>query len=426
MNKYKINLQPYKGTQDYYPEDMFKRNYLFNIWRETATQFGYEEYDTPLLEEANLYKAKSGEELGSTQLYNFIDKGGREIAIRPEMTPSLARLIAQRSNELSKPIRWFSIDKFYRFEKPQRGRAREFFQLNLDIFGIQSIQAELEVFMFINSVMNKLKAPTNSWAVYVNNRYLTEYFINDILKLSQDLKAPLYKAIDNYLKIKREEFKPYLIDIGLSEKQATLVLDIMNYSIEDIKQYKGKNRGVDELLRLFELTESLGLNNFIFKPYIIRGIAYYTGTVIEMFDIGSRENPRALFGGGRYDDLLDIFDKPKIPAFGIGWGNITMNDFLTTYNLYPEYSKGLYIYVLQSDDIEIKELFEISNIFRSKGYIVETSLEKKDIRKQLTYASKKQAKYSIMKLGDQYILKDMSKGEQKEFTTIQDLSSFSI
>jgi len=426
MNKYKLNLQPYKGTQDYYPEDMFKRNYLFNIWRETAIQFGYEEYDTPFLEEANLYKAKSGEELGSTQLYNFIDKGGREVAIRPEMTPSLARLIAQRSNELSKPIRWFSIDKFYRFEKPQRGRTREFFQLNFDIFGISTIQAELEVFMFINTVMNKLKAPKESWAVYVNNRYFIEYIVNDILKIDDQLKPALYKAIDNYLKINRDEFKPYLIDIGLNEDQAKQLVEIMNYNIDDIKKYKGENRGVDELLELFELTESLDLDNFVFKPYIMRGIAYYTGTVIEMFDIGSKENPRALFGGGRYDDLLDIFDKPKIPAFGIGWGNITMNDFLTTYNLYPEYTKGIDIYVLQSDELSTKEVFEISNSFRTKGYVVETSLEKKDIRKQLTYASKKQAKYTIMKLGDSYIVKNMNNGEQTEFSSIEGLFSFSI
>jgi histidyl-tRNA synthetase len=405
--KYKLNTQPYKGTKDYYPKDMFKRNYIFDIWKETAIEFGYEEYDTPLLEEANLYKAKSGEELGSTQLYNFLDKGDREVAIRPEMTPSLARIVAAKINELPKPIRWFNIGKYYRYEKPQRGRTREFFQLNIDILGIDNVNAEIEIFQFIDRVMKKFNTPADVWCIYINNRKLLDYFFNTILQLDVDLKDKVAKAIDNYKKIKKEEFPKYLEDLGLSEAQTNQLLTFLECDTSYLK--KLDNDGARDILQILDKCKELGIKNIEFRPYIIRGLAYYTGTVMELFDIGSLENPRALFGGGRYDDLLTMFDKPKLPAFGLGWGNITTEDFLETYSLFPKFKSLTQVLVTQSD-----RAFDIASKLRNAGLTVETQLKDINLGKQLEYANKKGIRYTVISDNEQLILKDLETGNQFE------------
>jgi histidyl-tRNA synthetase len=411
--KTKLSTQPYKGTKDYYPEDMFRRNYLFDIWEQTAKEFGYEEYDTPILEEADLYRAKSGDELANTQLYNFMDKGGREVAIRPEMTPSLARIIAAKGAQIPKPIRWFNIGKFYRYEKPQRGRTREFFQLNIDILGVSNINAEVEIFQYIDRVMEKIKAPKDSWALYVNNRYLMDYLFDEILGLKAEMKAKLSRAIDNYTKMESADFKEYLIEIGLNEFQVKSTIQFISMEEKDLKKLEGKTKGADQLIELFEKCKALGLKNFVFKPYIMRGIAYYTGTVIEMYDVGGSSNPRALFGGGRYDDLLEIFGKEKLPAFGLGWGSITMMDFMETYKLFPEYKSYTQVYITLTDEDSLIESSKIAKELRSAGVIVEQQLIATDLRKQLTYISKKNIRWGIILDGSKVYLKDMQSGNQK-------------
>ncbi len=407
----KLTTQPYKGTKDYYPEDLFKREYLFNIWKETALSFGYEEYDTPLLEEANLYKVKSGEELANTQLYNFVDKGGREVAIRPEMTPSLARIVAAKSAQLPKPIRWFNIGRFYRYEKPQKGRTREFFQLNIDILGVDGMSAELEIFQFINTVMEKLKAPGNSWKLYMNNRYLMDYLFKDILKVDSSLIPKLSRAIDNYTKLSESEFKKYLKDIGLDSLQINSVLSFMQMDEKGLEQYK-VNKGAKQLIDLLTRSKDLGINNVEFKPYIMRGIDYYTGTVIELFDT-SDQNPRALFGGGRYDDLLTIFGKEKIPAFGLGWGSVTMLDYMETYNLFPPYKPSAQIYALLPTDEKLDNVSRVVGSLRKVGINVQQQLIPTDMRKQLAYASKKGFKWVLIVEKGDMILKNMETGEQE-------------
>ncbi|HNW23550.1 MAG TPA: ATP phosphoribosyltransferase regulatory subunit [Candidatus Dojkabacteria bacterium] len=189
-----LSKQPYKGTDDWYPKDMFLRNYLFNTWSKIAKRYGYEEYDTPIIEDANLYKVKSGEDLANNQLYSFVDKGGREIALRPEMTPSLARIIANKKNELTFPLRWFNIGRYYRYEKPQKGRKREFFQLNIDILGVPTIDAELEIIQFVMDVMKELKAPKDTYELRINNRYLLEYLFTNILDVDESIKPKLARA----------------------------------------------------------------------------------------------------------------------------------------------------------------------------------------------------------------------------------------
>lgn len=413
MNKTKISVQPYKGTRDFYPIDVLKREYLFNIWRQTALEFGYEEYDTPLLEDANLYRVKSGEEL-SSQLYNFTDKGGREVAIRPEMTPSLARMIAAKQTEISKPIRWFNIGKYYRYEKPQRGRTREFFQLNIDILGIDSVEAEVEILSFINSVMKKLKAPSSSWKIFVNNRVLMDYIFKEELNVSQDLIPKLSRAIDNYTKINGEEFPAYLKDVGLDSSQIEKLLIFLKFSEKDLVKYEQKSKGAKDVLEILKRSKELGIENIEFKPYIMRGLAYYTGTVIELFDIGGDQNPRALFGGGRYDDLLSIFGKEKLPAFGLGWGNVTTENFLETYNLYPNFkTKTKYFIALTSED-NLKNASILTQRLREKGIFVEQQLKLTSLGKQFQYADKKGIPFALIAEDDGSItFKDLKTREQK-------------
>ncbi len=413
----KLLTTPYKGTADTYPEDMLVRNFIFNTWSNVAKRFGFEEYDTPLIEETALYIAKSGDEIASTQLYNFVDKGGREIAIRPEMTPSLARMIAAKKNELTLPLRWFNIGKYYRYEKPQRGRRREFVQLNIDIFGIPTLEAELEIFQYILAVMEEFKAPKETYEIRVNSRYLLDYLFKDILKLSDGQKGKVGRAIDNYPKLGKDTFVEYLKELELTEKQIKSVLEFLTWTLEDLKRIADKSQGAAQLIELFARVDELGLTNLRFEPSIMRGLAYYTGTVIEMFDIGSKENPRALFGGGRYDDLLSMFGQEELPAFGIGWGDTTTQDYLKTYDLVPKSKTETEVFLPLFDTKLYVYVQNIAKELRARGINVETQLTAIKFGNQLKYASKKNIPWVII-VGEDEInakkvqLKNMETGEQ--------------
>ncbi len=414
----KLTISPYKGTSDTYPEDMYDRNYLFEIWKEVARTFSYEEYDTPLIEEARLYRAKSGDELANNQLYSFTDKGDREIAIRPEMTPSLARIVAAKRKELLFPLRWFNIGRYYRYEKPQKGRSREFFQLNIDIIGVEEITAELEIIQFVMEVMNKLKAPKETYELKINNRYLLDYLFEEILELKEGQRESIAKAIDNYLKIEPDDFPKYLAELGLNRQQIEKLEDFLKWEITDLEKIKDSSRGAKELLELFDRINALSISNVKFCPYIIRGLDYYTGIVVEMFDIGSKENPRALFGGGRYDNLLEIFGEKSIPAFGLGWGDITTLDYLRTYNLLPEYNPSIKVFVTLMDDSLLNESSKVAKFLRENEINTQMQLTSIKLSKQLKYANKRSIPWVVI-IGEEelkenkFLLKNMKTSEQK-------------
>ncbi len=413
----KLSTTPYKGTADIYPQEMLAKSYLFDTWRSVAESFGFEEYETPLVEEAQLYRAKSGDELANSQLYNFVDKGGREIAIRPEMTPSLARMIAAKKNELVFPLKWFNIGKYYRYEKPQRGRRREFVQLNIDILGVPTLEAELEIFQYILAVMNKLKAPSQTYEIRVNSRYLLDYLFVNILKLSDEKRPKVARAIDNYTKLGKTAFVEYLKELELTKSQTEKLLDFLKWDLNDLKKIASDCAGARDLLSLFDQIKALGLTNIRFEPSIMRGLAYYTGTVIEMFDIGSKENPRALFGGGRYDDLLSLFGQEKLPAFGIGWGDTTMEDYLTTYNLLPSVNTRTKVFLTVMDNKLWKYIMKTATKLRGTGINTEIQLTPSKLGNQLKYASKKGIPWVIIigeeeKATKQMQLKNMLTGEQ--------------
>ncbi len=411
-----LSKQPYKGTDDWYPKDMFLRNYLFETWTKVAKKYGYEEYDTPMIEDANLYRVKSGEDLANNQLYSFVDKGGREIALRPEMTPSLARMVAQKKNELTFPLRWFNIGRYYRYEKPQKGRKREFFQLNIDILGIPSIDAELEIIQFVMDVMKELKAPKETYELRINNRYLLEYLFTKILDVDESVKPLLARALDNYLKMPSTDFKEYLKEISLRDDQVSKILEYLDWSIDDLEKIKQDSQGAKQLIDLFKQLKELNISNIKFCPYIVRGLQYYTGTVIELYDIGGDKNPRALFGGGRYDDLLEIFGESKVPAFGLGWGDTTTLDYIKTYNLQPEYSSNVDVFLCLMDDSYKKYIYPLASILRDNGLNTLVQLTPTKLSNQLKFASNKSIPWVII-IGEDEIekgviqLKDMVKRE---------------
>ena len=413
----KLTTTPYKGTADTYPKEMLAKSYIFETWRSVSQRFGFEEYETPLVEEAALYRAKSGDELADTQLYNFIDKGGREIAIRPEMTPSLARMIAAKKNELVFPLKWFNIGKYYRYEKPQKGRRREFVQLNVDIFGVPTLEAELEAIQYILAFMEKFNAPKDTYEIRINSRYLLDYLFKDILGLSYDMKGKVGRAIDNYTKLGEKAFKEYLDELGLTKTQIKDILEFLKWTLKDLEKISDKSEGAKQLLELFGKAKALGLINLRFEPSIMRGLQYYTGTVIEMFDIGSKENPRAMLGGGRYDDLLSLFGQEKLPAFGFACGDIIMEDYLRTYNLLPLINTKTQVFFAVMDEKLRKYIMKIATQFRNMGINTEVQLTESKLGNQLKYASKKDIPWVIIigeeeKSEKQMQLKNMVSGEQ--------------
>ena len=422
--KEKLNTQPYKGARDFYPEDMKVRNFIFENWKKVCKSYGYEEYDGPFLENFDLYAAKSGEELVNEQLYSFTDRGNRKVAIRPEMTPTLARMVAKKLNELAKPIRWFSIANFWRYEKPQRGRGREFFQLNADIFGFEGIEADFEVISLAIDLMKSFDAKEGMFEIRINDRKLIDDFYRK-LKLNESQIKIVNKAIDKKTKISEEEFEEWLADEAkMSKPQLEKLVNFMENPYPTLEELLNeKSEGALELKNILNLIDKYKLNNLVkFSPSVIRGLDYYTGMVFEIFDLNP-QNTRAIAGGGRYDNLINLFSEEKLTGTGFAMGDITLQDFLLTWNLLPGFeSECEYLVTLwPSEDTKfLEKTLEVSNILRGKGKNVSTWLEKNTkLDKQLKYADKKGFKYAVI-IGENEIkkntimIKDMVTKNQSE------------
>ncbi len=325
-----LPTQPYRGTKDFYPEDFCRRQYIFDVWSKTLSELGFVQYDTPVLENAEMYIQKSGEELGGKQLYNFIDKGERHIALRPEMTPSLARMVANKYGELRFPLRWFSIPNCFRYERPQNGRMREFWQLNVDIIGLSAGPVELEFLFLASQIFRAFGATQEHFVIRFNHRGVLDRWIQ-INRLSQH-KSMIYSILDDWLKTDEEYKVKALNEIGLDKAQVQLVLKIKN----DPKYLELAQEFSEVKMILDQVGQVCPNTDIKMDPTIVRGLAYYTGLVVEAFD-KNRGNPRAVFGGGRYDDLMSLFDdKKQLPAIGLGWGEVTMANFLDNWDLWPE------------------------------------------------------------------------------------------
>ena len=417
----KLSMQPYKGTRDFYPQEMKLRNWFFGVIQKELENAAFDEYNGPMLESLEIYAAKSGEEIANKQTYNFMDRGDRHLAIRPEMTPTVARMVAAKMGELSFPLKWFSIGNMYRYEATQRGRLREFWQLNVDIFGCNTYEADLEVITSAIRIMRAFGADETMFKVRINNRRFFNDVIATITGKNAEESRLVSKVIDRKNKVTRESYEKDLTALGLSAEQIAKIDDLYNMSVEDATAICPDSVGAQELLSLFGALGKMGLDKYcIFDFGIIRGLDYYTGTVFEVFD-NAPENNRAMFGGGRYDNLVDLFVKnARISGVGYGMGDVTLENFLTTHKLIPQsFGAPVKVLVTRFDDVPYEAYTSLVEDLRDAGIVASMYLGQKKFGKQLEYAVKGEYSHAIIMGGDEYArgvvrLKNLNTREEKE------------
>lgn len=412
MFKRKLETSPYKGVRDFYPEDMFLENYLFEKMKQTAESFGYVEYGASILEPSELYQAKTGEEIVNEQTYTFKDRGDRDVTLRPEMTPTVARMIAHRRKELAFPARWYSIPNLFRYEKPQKGRLREHFQFNVDLFGVSTQEADIEIIKVAYNLMLNLSAKESDFVIKINNRYITNSLFEKF-GLQEDQKHRISKIIDKKAKISEGEFESELKEI-LKDKTKDFI-DILESNKKLIETLGEENPLIKELTSFIDSLLNSGIKNVIFDQTLMRGFDYYTGFIFEIFD-ADPENKRSLFGGGRYDELMEIFGKENLPAVGFGAGDVTILDFLETHNLLPEYKNPAQIYICTIGDLFV-ESSRLADALRSKGVNVAQDLSNRKVADQIKSAVKQKIPFVIC-VGEKeekekrYNVKNLSDGKE--------------
>jgi len=404
-----------RGMRDYYPEVYSRILSISRVWRKTALSYGFEEFDGPILETLDLYRIKSGDEIVK-QLYCFEDKGGRELALRPELTPTLARMVSKIQNEVKKPIKWFSIPRCMRYEKPQKGRLREFYQFNVDVIGEESNLADLDVMaVAIDSLLN-LGLTERDFVVKINNRdFVAQYFAE--INLDSNKIRSLYKIVDNARKVSVATTDETIKDLGLgNEGEYSLKRFLSLREIDDLNGIQAENSGKNDLLNLFSLLKASRLINFCeFDPTIVRGLDYYTGNVFEIFD--RSEKMRAICGGGRYNNLLKEFSGVEIPACGFGMGDVVLGDILSSKGLLPVYKKDIDYFLVRITDNELPIIFKIARSLRKMGKSVEYSYKKLSVKKQMSRASRINARkaliFGIDELKEGKVVeKDLASGEE--------------
>ena len=423
-----LTSQPYKGTRDYYPEDKRIQNYIFSVWRKAAESFGYEEYGASILEPLDIYTAKSGQELANEQTYTFIDRGGRTVAIRPEMTPTVSRMVAARRQELAYPARLYSIANFMRYERPQRGREREFWQLNVDIFGDEGVTAEAEIITLADSVMKSFGASPEDYVIKINNRKLINFMMAQYLGLDAIQAQIMVKLLDRKNKISEQDFTDQVnevfgdqAEIGLPKIEKLLRAT----SMADLPAEIRDSSAVREVQELFTLLERNEVKSLVFDITLMRGLDYYTGMVFEVFDTNP-ENSRSLFGGGRYDGLVGLFGAEPISAVGMAPGGTTVEDFLRTHGLLPRLRSTTQVYISALGDVS-REATKLARELRNKNINVELDITGRKLDRQIKIAIKKDIPY-ILFIGEDevgsgvYTLKDIAKSEEYKlrFTEIID------
>ncbi len=391
IGKNKVSTESYKGVRDFYPADQDIQNYIFRTMREAAEGWGYLEYGASTLEPLELYKSKSSEEIVREQIYSFIDRGGREVALRPEMTPTVARMIAGKIQELPVPIRWYSIPNLFRYEKPQRGRLREHWQLNVDIFGAANPFADAEVINVASDIMEKFGAKKSDFEIKVNSRPLLDDVLKKI-KVSEDQRIFVYRLVDKKEKMSEESFRDALKAL-IGEKECKDLME-MFYFGEGLLSIMNESPAARYLSQTINILRDRGVSNIVFTPTLTRGFDYYTGIVFEVFDT-NKENTRSIFGGGRYDDLVGSFVNQSIPAFGFGMGDVTMRDFLVTHNLLPKVSSVTNIYICVAPETALEEVYKIAEALRRGGLNIAVDISGKKLADQLKSLDKRKIPYVI-------------------------------
>ncbi|PWH14284.1 MAG: histidine--tRNA ligase [Anaerolineae bacterium] len=381
-------IQSVKGTREFYPEEMAQRNFIYEKARQASQMFGYQEWDAPFLETIELYAAKSGEELVKEQSFVFPDRGGDLITLRPELTPSLARMIAQKQNELAFPVRWWSFGPFWRYERPQRGRTREFFQWNVDMLGVNSPEADAELVAIAATFLRLVGLTPQQAAIFVNNRRLMDAQF-DALGIPPEKRLDVSNAVDRRSKMEPAKWDEYALELGLSPSQLTGLKQIL--ADYDLWQKS------DELVRLFRALEALGVKDYVqFDPNIMRGLLYYTGTVFEAFDVSGSVR-RAILGGGRYDNLLRDVGGDPLSGVGFAMGDVVVGILLKEKGLIPPFVPSpAPVLVTVFDDSLWMQSYALAAELRAAGMNVITYPEPAKLPKQFKFADRMGVKITLV------------------------------
>ena len=413
-----IMAQGVRGTRDFYPEDMRLRNWLFDNFDDAALLHGFQEYDAPVLESEELYTRKQGEEI-TQQLYNFKDKGDRKVALRPEMTPSLARMVMSRAGALPMPIKWYSIPQCWRYERTQRGRGREHYQWNVDIWGTDEISADAELISVLVTFFRSVGLTEEDLVIKMSSRKVLEEVLGS-LGLEGDIFAKTCIIVDKMDKLPTDVVSEQLGDLGLEETaiqtiQSTLAIKDMN-SLEEIL---GKeSTAVTELISLFSALDAYGISGWIeFDASIVRGLAYYTGPVFEAHDRAGEL--RAICGGGRYDKLLSTLGGKDLPATGFGFGDMVIMELLAEKGLVPELIGGVDDVVISLSPELRNAAMSVATSLRSTGKSVDLVLEDKRLKWAFKHAERSGAQRLVMVMPDEWKegkvkIKDLESGEEVE------------
>jgi len=413
-----------KGTRDFYPEEMRLRNWLFDNFTYASLLHGFEEYDAPVLETEELYTRKQGEDIVK-QLYNFKDKGDRKVSLRPEMTPSLARMVMSRAGVLPMPIKWFSIPQCWRYERMQKGRGREHFQWNVDIWGTSEISADAELFSVLTTFLEGVGLTEEDVVIRVSSRKVLEEVLGS-LGIEGDVFAQTCIIVDKMEKLSPEVINEQLADLGHSSEvistiQSTLGLKHLN-SLK--KVLKSDSKALSELTMLFEAIESYGIADWVeFDASIVRGLAYYTGSVFEVND--RKRKFRTICGGGRYDKLLSTLGGKDLPATGFGFGDMVIMELLKDKGLLPQLLSGVEDVVIALDS-ELKNVaVKVASVLRDSDRLVDLVLEDKKMKWAFKHAERVGATRLILVGPEEWSrqkikVKDLQSGEEYE-TSIEEI-----
>ncbi len=383
-----LSTDSYKGVRDFYPEDMAIQQYIFDVWSKTAESFGFERYDASILEPSELYKAKGAEneEMVHEQTYTFIDRGNREVTLRPEMTPTVARMVAGRRRELSYPVRWYSIPNLFRYERPQKGRLREHCQLNCDVFGADHFSVDVEIIALAYHIFLNFGADSKMFEIRINNRIEMAELYKQVGVHDEETQTKITRLNDKFRKITKDEYKNQLRKIVDDKKIVEDIYHIL--AVEETDSHNPVLQGLQEL----------GIKNVKIDRSLARGFDYYTGTIFEFFDI-SGENRRSMLGGGRYDNLTALFGGEPIIGIGFGFGDVTMRDFLETHDLLTSNITAPTLMILPTDEAHNLEAQKIAQIFRDADISVTVDCSTKKVGKKISDASEAFVSY-VLVLGE--------------------------
>jgi histidyl-tRNA synthetase len=417
-----LSTQPYKGARDFYPEDKRIQKYMFNTMRRVVESYGYQEYDAPIVEPIELYLSKTSEEVVAEQTYNFLDRGERHLTLRPEMTPTVSRMVAAKRQELPYPLRWYSIPNLWRYERPQHGRLREHWQLNVDIFGISGIEADHEIILIADSILKAFGAKRDMYEIRINSRSLINWLFLEYMRLDYPQSVALTRLIDRMNKMPEKDFMGHAeailnqtqIDAGVLKHLSSI---LKTKKISDLPLVTQQHPAVAELKRLVGMLSDNGVKNVVFDISLMRGFDYYTNIVYEVFDTDP-ENNRSMFGGGRYDGLVELFGVDPVPTVGFGMGDVTLQNFLQSHHLMPIIHPETDAVAILIGDVYAKSQ-SVLKAMRSDGARIAVDASDRKVEAKIKAAVKADIPFVIF-IGEEELqsqrfkLKNLSSGQEHE------------